>query len=164
MVEETKHDLILKRIQVIIAILGGLAAVIIGFYNVKKNLFPDNALGAVLISVRSAQGSSVSPAYLELYDSQNAIVASAQTSADGGYANKDLLAGSYLLKITAINYEPQAATIKIDPKKTTRLDIILRSLPNANAQAAASPIKSALEDAGASWIKKLAKTSETSQN
>ena len=39
MPEETKHDLYLKRINVILAILGGLAAVAVGFYNVKKAYF-----------------------------------------------------------------------------------------------------------------------------
>ena len=38
MAEETKHDLMLKRVQVIIAILGGLAALILGIYNVKKDV------------------------------------------------------------------------------------------------------------------------------
>lgn len=47
MAEETKHDLYLKRIQVILAILAGLAAVILGFYNVKKNVFTENAPGSL---------------------------------------------------------------------------------------------------------------------
>ena len=38
-VEETKHDLLLKRINLVIAILGGLIAVAVGFYNVKKTYF-----------------------------------------------------------------------------------------------------------------------------
>ena len=37
--EETKHDLLLKRIQVTIAILAGLATLILGAYNVKKTFF-----------------------------------------------------------------------------------------------------------------------------
>ena len=37
--EETKHDLFLKRVQVTVAILGGLATLISGAYNIKKNLF-----------------------------------------------------------------------------------------------------------------------------
>ena len=39
MPEETEHDLYLKRINVILAILGGLAVVAVGFYNVKKAYF-----------------------------------------------------------------------------------------------------------------------------
>ena len=38
-VEETKHDLWLKRVQVFIAILGGLAALAVGIYNVRKSYF-----------------------------------------------------------------------------------------------------------------------------
>ena len=38
MVEETKHDLLLKRVQVVIAILGGIAALIVGVYNVNKDI------------------------------------------------------------------------------------------------------------------------------
>jgi hypothetical protein len=37
--EETKHDLWLKRIQITIAILAGLATLILGVYNVKKTVF-----------------------------------------------------------------------------------------------------------------------------
>ena len=39
MPEETKHDLLLKRIQIILAILGSLTAAAVGFYNVKKAYF-----------------------------------------------------------------------------------------------------------------------------
>ena len=38
-VEDTKHDLWLKRTQLIIALLGGLAALAVGIYNVKKIYF-----------------------------------------------------------------------------------------------------------------------------
>ena len=79
--EESKHDLLLKRIQIIIAILGGLAAVILGFYNVKKTTF----------------------------------------------SKKD-------------SAEAPRAVVQRSPE---------------------SPIKSALEDVGASWIKKLGKTDST---
>ena len=41
-VEETKHDLWLKRTQIIIAILAGVATLILGIYNVKKNVFSKN--------------------------------------------------------------------------------------------------------------------------
>ena len=36
MAEETKHDLLLKRINVTLAILASLTAVAVGVYNVKK--------------------------------------------------------------------------------------------------------------------------------
>ncbi len=37
--EETKHDLWMKRINVAVAILGGIAALAVGVYNVKKTYF-----------------------------------------------------------------------------------------------------------------------------
>lgn len=39
MTEETKHDLLLRRVQLGIAILAGLATLILGVYNIKKNMF-----------------------------------------------------------------------------------------------------------------------------
>ena len=38
-VEETKQDLMLKRVNITIAIVGGLLAVAVGVYNVKKSYF-----------------------------------------------------------------------------------------------------------------------------
>ena len=38
-VEETKHDLMLKRVQIVIGILAGLTAFAVGVYNVKKTYF-----------------------------------------------------------------------------------------------------------------------------
>ena len=37
--EETKHDLLLKRINITVAIVGGLLAVAVGVYNVRKSYF-----------------------------------------------------------------------------------------------------------------------------
>ena len=39
LIEETKHDLMLKRIHIALAILGSLIALIIGGYNLKKTMF-----------------------------------------------------------------------------------------------------------------------------
>ena len=39
MVEETKHDLWLKRVQILVAIVAGLITVAIGFYNLNKTYF-----------------------------------------------------------------------------------------------------------------------------
>ena len=87
MAEETKHDVFLKRVQVTIAILAGLATLILGIYNVKKTLFSAN-------------------------------------------------------KPEETPYSAPAEVVQ--PEKT----------PDKP-----SPIKSALEDVGASWIKSLAKNS-----
>ena len=50
MVEETKHDILLKRIQVIIAILGGLTAVILGAYNINKAFFSKKEAAPVVVT------------------------------------------------------------------------------------------------------------------
>lgn len=42
MIEETKHDLFLKRMQITVAILAGITTLILGIYNVKKNVFSKN--------------------------------------------------------------------------------------------------------------------------
>ena len=42
--EETKHDLMLKRVNITIAIIGGLLAVAVGVYNVKKSYFQKTEL------------------------------------------------------------------------------------------------------------------------
>ncbi len=63
MVEETKHDLYLKRVQIIVAILGGLAALTLGIYNVKKDIFskkePEKPPAAV---VQKSEGSPIKSA------------------------------------------------------------------------------------------------------
>ena len=158
MAEETKHDLLLKRAQVIIAILGGLAAVILGFYNVKKSIFSDHAPGNVLISVTADGGAAVAQARVELYDAQNALITSSETDVNGVYQLKEITAGNYILRTTASHFEPQAATLRVDPKKMTQLSIVLKGISTPTID---NPIRSAFEDVGASWIKKLGKTDTT---
>ena len=41
MAEESKHDKILHRTQVILAILGALVGLVVGIYNVKKAMKPE---------------------------------------------------------------------------------------------------------------------------
>lgn len=50
--EETRHDLLLKRIQITIAILAGLATLILGVYNINKTFFakPEPAPAAVPVA------------------------------------------------------------------------------------------------------------------
>ncbi len=38
-IEETKHDILLRRVQVTIAIFAGLATLVLGLYNIKKSFF-----------------------------------------------------------------------------------------------------------------------------
>ena len=37
-VEETKHDLLMRRTQLVIAILVGITGLVLGVYNIKKNI------------------------------------------------------------------------------------------------------------------------------
>lgn len=151
MVEETKNDLLLKRTQIIVAILGGIAALIIGLYNVKETIFHGRGLGSLSVNVRSERGDFVGRARVEIYNSQNAVVGSSQTGGDGSYKMKSLSSGNYTLKVIARGFEPQAVSFRIDPKNTTQLDLAMKSIGRGKSSA----INSALEDVGASWIKKL---------
>jgi len=65
-VEETKHDLWLKRVQITIAILAGLATLILGIYNVKKNIFSNKeAEQAPPPVVQKSEGSPIKSALEE---------------------------------------------------------------------------------------------------
>ena len=168
MAEETKHDLFLKRIQITIAILAGVTTLILGVYNVKRNVFSKVGAGEISLKVRSESGQGINEAEAELYNGQNAIVAASDTDSKGLFEKKGLEAGSYILKIKAKGYEPEAVTVQVDSGKVTDLAIALRAIPTPStslsspqpaAGTTAQPsnkIKSTLEDVGASWLKKLA--------
>jgi hypothetical protein len=177
--EETRHDLWLKRVNTWIAILGGSVASLAGAYNFYPSVFPA-APGDISAVVRSQGGAPVSRAHVELLTSQNVLLAASETNREGRYVKKDVEPGSYILKVTRGGFEPQVATVSVAPKKTTDLELVLRSRSRtqvaASAQAPASPqasatpqvaaspepqgspLRSALEEAGASWIKNLAKS------
>ena len=56
MAEETKHDLILKRIQIIVAIIGGVCAAVIGIYNINKSFFSKpEPVAAAPVAVQESQ-------------------------------------------------------------------------------------------------------------
>jgi hypothetical protein len=148
---ESKNDVLLKRIQITIAILAGLATLIVGIYNVRKNLFAGN--GNIIAMVRSDKGTAVAGAHVDLYNTQNALINASEADGEGRYESKDLESGSYILKVTASGYEPQVATVYVKEKRNTELQLTLRS--GSGRQGA--PIQSALEEVGASWIKNLGK-------
>ena len=50
MAEESKHDVLLKRIQILLAIIAGIITVILGAYNIKKNLFSKDQPEAVVVA------------------------------------------------------------------------------------------------------------------
>ena len=154
MAEETKHDLMLKRTQVIIAILTATVGLVLGVYNMNKSMFTKNYPGDILATVRGDAGRPLGNARVELYNSGNTLLAASETHSDGVYSKKDVDAGSYVLKVSRDGYEPQVSSIQVASKKTAEFDVVLRALPSAQA---ASPLRSALEETGASWIRTLGK-------
>ncbi len=154
MSEDSKQDQLLKRAQVTIAILAGLATLIVGVYNAKKVMFPETAgRGEISLIVRTPDGRPVHNAQVELLSTSNALLSSDDTDSDGSETKKDIEAGNYILKVSAGGYEPQIIPVQVAAKKTAQIRLALR--PLATAQAA--PIRSAIQDVGASWISKLGK-------
>jgi Carboxypeptidase regulatory-like domain len=172
MAEETRHDLWLKRINTWIAILGGSVASVAGAYNFYPSFFPA-APGHISAVVRAESGAPVSRAHVELLTSQSVLLGSSETDRDGRYVKKELEPGSYVVKVSRGGFEPQVATVSVASKKTSDLELVLRSRSRiqaaANPQVPASPqavtspqpqgsaIRSALEETGASLIKSFAK-------
>jgi len=178
-VEETRHDLWLKRINTWIAIVGSSIASVVGVYNFSPSSFFGPGTGDISAFVLTQSGAPVSRARVELLNSQNVLLGAAETDRDGRYVKKDMEAGSYTLKVSRGGFEPQVATVNVASKKTTDLEMVLRSRSRAPApnslqasasphapgnpqapgapQAPGSPIRSALEEAGASWIRNLGK-------
>jgi hypothetical protein len=167
MAEETRHDLWLKRINTWIAILGGSVASVAGAYNFYPSFLPA-APGDISAVVRAQGGAPVSRAHVELLTSQNVLLGTSETDRDGRYVKKELEPGSYIVKVSRGGFESQIATVNVASKKTTDLELVLRSRSRTQApaspQAAAIPqaqgtaIRSALEETGASWIKSFGKS------
>lgn len=153
--EGGKQDLWLNRINVWIAILGGVVALVVGAYNLRHILFSDSGPGDIAALVRTESGSPVARVRVELLTSQNALVGTSETGRDGRYVRKDLEAGSYIVKVAKSGFEPQVATVNVASKKTTDVELVLR--PQSSDQASGSPIRSAIEEVGASWLKNLGK-------
>jgi hypothetical protein len=166
MAEETRHDLWLKRINTWIAILGGSVASVAGTYNFLPSFFPA-APGHIAAVVREQGGAPVARAHVELLTSENVLLGISETDRAGRYIKKDLDAGSYTLKVSRAAFEPQVAKVSVASKKTTDLDLVLRSRSRAQAttspqaantsQVQGSAIRSALEETGAAWIKNLSR-------
>jgi len=152
--EETRHDLWLKRINTWIGILGGSIASLVGAYN----FFP-SAPGEIAAVVREQGGAPVPRAHVELLTAQNVLLGNAETDRNGRFLKKDLEPGSYILKVSRGTFEPQIATVSVASKKTTDLELVLRSRRTqkpVTTRPPADPIRSALEETGASLIKGLA--------
>ena len=176
--DETRYDLWLKRINIWIAILASSIASLAGAYNFYPSFF-SAAPGDISAVVRTQGGAPVSRVHVELLTLQNVLLGTAETDRGGRYVKKDLEPGSYILKVRRGGFEPEVATVSVASKKTTDLELVLSrsstqapptpqaaATPQAEAssQATASPqaegnaLRSALEEAGASWIKSLGKS------
>jgi Carboxypeptidase regulatory-like domain len=163
---ETRHDLWLKRINTWIGIFAGSVASVVGAYNFVPSFFPAGP-GDIAAVVRERGGAPIPRAHVELLSSQNVLLGTAETDRDGRYVKKDLEPGSYILKVSRGPFEPQLAKVSVASKKTTDLELVLRSRSRAPAptspQAASTSqpegnaIRSALEKTGATWIKNLGK-------
>ena len=154
-IQETKHDLMLKRAQITIAILVGVVSLIVALYNLKSNVLSDKSPGKISVTVVSDAEKAVGGAYVEILNSQSAIVNSGRADASGQYAVQNLAPGSYAIKVSASGYEPALVTVGVSSRKTTDAAVILRALSPGAEPAKGNKIRSALEDAGASWIKRI---------
>ena len=65
-IEETKHDLMLKRIQILFAILASLVAAIVGIYSLKKSYFEKPEKADVAPQPPSAQSDKIRSAIEEV--------------------------------------------------------------------------------------------------
>jgi len=139
---ETRHDLWLKRLNTWIAILASSVASLAGAYNFYPSFF-SAAPGDISAVVRAQGGAPVSRANVELLTSENILLGTAETDRGGRYVKKDLEPGSYILKVRRGGFEPQVATVSVASKKTTDLELVLRSRISTQAppspKAAASP-------------------------
>lgn len=156
MADETKHDAWLKRTQVWLGILVGVVTLIVGIHNVGQTVFSKNGPGGVSVVVRSARGQPIAQATIELMDAQNHRISMAQTDAAGRFERKGLAAGSYSVKAARSGFEPEVIAIAVQPGTMADLQLALKP--------AGSPVQSALEEAGASWIKKLGSAQDASNS
>lgn len=152
MADESKSEKLLKRVQITLAIAGGIATVLVGWHNVKNIFFSGkNEPGAIVVSV-SADGRALGGARVELLNSSNRIVNADETNPDGRYEREGLPGGAYSIKVSKSGFEPNLVTAEVGGKRTTELNLELRRV--GGGAAPRGGLQSALEEAGASWIKK----------
>lgn len=155
--DESKNDLLLKRIQVTVAILAALTTLIVGAYNVKKTFFAPTGPGTLTVRVSSEAGGGLQGARIEVF-SGAVLTGAGETGPDGSFTREGLEAGEYTVKTRRSGFEPDTVMVRVEPRKTTDADIALRPLPGA--QPSRDPLRSAFEEAGASWIKKIGTAKE----
>ncbi len=150
--DENKQDQFLKKAQLWIAVLVGTITLAVGIYNAKSLFFSKKGPGGVSVSVKTQQSQPVAQARVELFSAANAVVVSSSTDAQGEFQKKGLAPGNYSLKITATGYETAVAAIAVQPEETAQFNIVLQST--------GSPVKSAIEEVGAGWIRSLGGSKE----
>ena len=147
MPEETKHEVFLKRAQLVIAVLVGVVTLIVGVYNAKRTLFSKSGPGQISMAVRTDKGQAVGQAAVQILNLQGGVVATAETGSDGKYVKKGLQSGNYTVKVNKNGYQPEMLVVSVDPSQMAEVNLELKPT--------ASPMRSAVEEVGASWIKDL---------
>lgn len=156
--DESRQDRVLKKAQLWIAVLVGTVTLAIGLYNAKNLFFTRKAgPGGISVAVHSAQGQPVAEARVELLSSDHALVSSAVTDAQGTFEKEGMESGSYTLKVSKTGFDPEIVAVSVQPQKTGHFNLILRST--------GSPVRSAIEEVGAGWIRDLgaSKRKETAE-
>jgi hypothetical protein len=129
----------------------------------KKSLFVGTGPGAISATLESDKGGAVSGARAELYSGQNALLFATMSKEDGKVLFNDLDPGAYFLKVQARGFSPQTLNIQVNSKKTSEVEVVLETAA-APVNAAGNPIRSALEEVGASWIKTIGKPKNEAQS
>ena len=142
--DESKHEQVLKKMQLILGVGVGVITLAVGGYNAKNLFFSKKGPGAVSIHVR-ADGRAVPQASLQISKVQGGVVATSQTGTDGEYEKKGLEPGNYSLQVSKAGFQPESLFFTVDPGQSAELNLALK--------APSSSIRSALEEVGASWIK-----------
>ena len=145
---ESKHDKVLKRFQLWVAVLAGIITLSIGLYNAKNLFLTEKRPGNLALEVRAEDGRGASGASVEIMRAQGAVVVSSKTDAQGNYDRSELEPGNYTVKVSKAGFESETVFFTVEPGRTAELEIKLKP--------ASSAIRNTVEEIGASWIKALA--------
>lgn len=145
---ESKHDKVLKRVQLWVAVLAGVITLSIGVYNAKKLFFSEKGPGRLALEVRAENGRGVSGASVQIMRAQGAVVVSSETNAGGDFSRSGLEPGNYTVKVSKTDFESETIFFTAEPGRTAELEIKLKPV--------SSSIRTTVEEIGSSWIKAFA--------